>query len=132
LCLKSGKFTLTWHEKSKANQCESTSWWKLVGISELFRCSDFNCIIHKCCYEGLRWWAGEKTYRWSIVRYRTFQYLEPTIKPIIIIVIFSHMEIWFGYVISLCYLMYIIILWKYKMMLMCSYITLLIQKCNND
>jgi hypothetical protein len=71
-------------------------------------------------------------YWWGIVKYWTFRYLKPTIKPIIIIVIFINMEIWFGYAISLCYLIYKIILWKYKMMLMCSCSTLLIKKCNND
>ncbi len=45
-------------------------------------------------------------------------HLEPIIKTIIIIVIFTHREIWVGCVISLHYLVYIIILRKYKMMLM--------------
>jgi hypothetical protein len=45
-------------------------------------------------------------------------HLEPTIKTIIIIIIFTHREICVGCVIALHYLMYIIILQKYKMMLM--------------
>jgi hypothetical protein len=65
-------------------------------------------------------------------KYRTFGYFEPNVKSMIIILIFTHKEIWVGYVLSLCYLMYIIILQKFKMMLMHSCTAFLIQKCNND
>jgi hypothetical protein len=66
------------------------------------------------------------------VRYRTFGYFEPNVKSMIIIVIFTHREIWVGCVILLHYLMYIIIFQKFKMMLMCSCNAFLIRTCNND
>jgi len=40
------------------------------------------------------------------VKYQTFGYLEPNVKSMIIIVIFTHREIWVGCVLSLRYLMY--------------------------
>ncbi len=65
------------------------------------------------------------------MRYQTFGYLEPNVKSMIIIVIFTHRKIWVGCIILLHYLMYIIMLQKFKMMLMCSCTTFFIQTCNN-
>jgi hypothetical protein len=50
----------------------------------------------------------------------------------IIIVIFTHKEIRVGCVMLLHYFMYIILMQKFKMMLMRSCIFFLIQTCNND
>jgi hypothetical protein len=66
------------------------------------------------------------------VRHRTFGYLEPNVKSMIISVIFTHKEIRVGCVMSLHHLMYISVLQKFKMMLMHSCTFFLIQTCNND
>jgi hypothetical protein len=58
--------------------------------------------------KGQRWWARKRTYWWGIMRYQTFGYLEPNVKSMIIIVIFTHKEIQVGCVMLLHYLMYIL------------------------